>query len=1454
MVSTWLPTEKYLYRHASLATQRRDDQTTTKTRWANRKIAPEPANNAGNGTLAAKKGPTAAWSQDARNWGGMNQNQISVAASTPAQQEKTLQLTNGASSPKPVMDQRQTESSGVWLAFQSLRLTIEEKVRINPQSENDSAEGVSGDPAIEEDQMQEPEAPARRKKSPEYKIVPRDILKNVTGFAKPGTITAIMGPSGCGKTTLLDLLAGRNPSENVQGTILINGKTRSQRYMKRISAYVIQTDALFSNLTVREILMYTVELRVPVSVSAEEKMQRVEQVMHELELSHVADTKVGRGGDDAAGGDARSGGGLSGGQKRRLSIAIELVTSPAILFLDEPTTGLDAYTSLRLMLTLKRLAEKDKTIICTINQPRSDIFEHYFEEQGMPIPASANVADFVVDLTYTKEDDDQLKLLLHRQKLRKLRHRRGQKKGAPATGVSQPGAVELMGDFNAVNSFDQNGSVAGAAGATWSSHGAQKRRGPWYPQHTRGMKPFPEEEENQGEARDGDQNAQRGGNSRQLMQSGNNNARGGWERERKVSGKYGGEYGMEDDRKALSDEEDDSGEENEFWDMSASDDDDEVSVADIWAHTQRMKWLQSHRDLMDKFYDQHQSGGGYGGASYDNLSASFSRGNAYGDGAEQGYGSNSYRGGDQQQRQRDAYQGENGWENREGGESSGRRQNSQQYDQSIVRQFEQEDMMFKSESKSNPPMQNRDSGNNNAGGQIISSVAAANNDQTVLDQSVVIVRDGDPMDDADEDGDDDFLIATYRQSKLRRVMEDQLRQVITSEREGPGGTGEDTLKSPDSYRTRRNTEFAPLVPTSDQKKESGTTGKSYATSFFHQIQTLIRRSGRNFARSKRSFFGGFALASGNLLFYGILYLGLIVQNSIQHTTTVKNADGTVTTMIDNSVTTRDDYKYVQSQKAFMFQVVTGVCLLELDVLAKAFFEKTMFFRENAAGSYSSLSYHLSWYLRLQFFGLIRGILYPPFCYFLSGMTLSIDSYIYFCLVVTLMSTTGSAIALLLVSAIPALEGAASAYSAFIGTMATFAGFFFLPRLIPPWFTYSYYLSFYKYALEGLYWSEFFGRVVILTSKNSTATASAMNVQTVSLIAANANPNISDVSLMAVNNTQPTMTAAQTIVLDVLSMLQVDSALNRWTNLLYLMVFPLAFHLFAYMATALHVGARQRESKFKKTMLWIKNMRKGNKNQSEQEQTGDGAQFSEMGGDAEARTLEMGSAEVIVQIDDTATPKKADEYMTDSNPGRPAPRKESRVEANGKTKVDRKEMTRTWVMTTSDTQSASRREEPHRRVTEWLSHTLSFPPRGSTTASASRPDGVNEEGGVPSTTEKNADTTVKTAAKVGTPKVPKQQQQLKSSGLPKPPTHRGRANPPQQQRPEGNRDHLSNGRQHQGPSGRNLHGSSNQHAIDMRRRGTIARRDYMGSGLGSLQARVTSSSVSNLLGGRSSGFS
>jgi len=131
------------------------------------------------------------------------------------------------------------------------------------------------------------------------------------------------------------------------------------------SAYVTQTDVLIPSLTVRETLLYAASLRLPSSTTSQRRKQLVEEVILELGLKECADTRVG---------DGVKKGGCSGGERRRVSIAIQMLRNPSILFLDEPTTGLDATSALHLVKTLKHLANTGRTIITTIHQPRSGIF------------------------------------------------------------------------------------------------------------------------------------------------------------------------------------------------------------------------------------------------------------------------------------------------------------------------------------------------------------------------------------------------------------------------------------------------------------------------------------------------------------------------------------------------------------------------------------------------------------------------------------------------------------------------------------------------------------------------------------------------------------------------------------------------------------------------------------------------------------------------------------------------------------------------------------------------------------------------------------------------------------------------------------------------------------------------------------------------------------------------
>ncbi|KAG5005279.1 hypothetical protein GYH30_029214 [Glycine max] len=241
----------------------------------------------------------------------------------------------------------------------------------------------------------------------------RFLLKNVSGEAKPGRLLAIMGPSGSGKTTLLNVLAGQltaSPRLHLSGVLEFNGKPGSKNAYK--FAYVRQEDLFFSQLTVRETLSLATELQLPNISSAEERDEFVNNLLFKLGLVSCADTNVG---------DAKVRG-ISGGEKKRLSMACELLASPSVIFADEPTTGLDAFQAEKVMETLQQLAQDGHTVICSIHQPRGSVYSKfddiilltegslvyagpardeplaYFSKFGYQCPDHINPAEFLADL------------------------------------------------------------------------------------------------------------------------------------------------------------------------------------------------------------------------------------------------------------------------------------------------------------------------------------------------------------------------------------------------------------------------------------------------------------------------------------------------------------------------------------------------------------------------------------------------------------------------------------------------------------------------------------------------------------------------------------------------------------------------------------------------------------------------------------------------------------------------------------------------------------------------------------------------------------------------------------------------------------------------------------------------------------------------------------------------
>ncbi|KAJ3061204.1 hypothetical protein HDU98_002869, partial [Podochytrium sp. JEL0797] len=247
----------------------------------------------------------------------------------------------------------------------------------------------------------------------------KSILQSITATFPPGQLTAILGSSGAGKSTLLHLLHARSsdlPSNITSvrsGTMLHNGIEFSKDAINACTASVRQDDThLLPALTARETLVFAAMLRLPSAWPKERKVARAEEVLVELGLKECANTVVGGEGVK----------GLSGGEKRRLSVGLAMLMDPAILLLDEPTSGLDASSARNMMVTLKAIAAEGRTVICTVHQPRSDIFPlldrvlllarggrvvyqgpgsavvPYFSGLGHELPFLTNPADFALDL------------------------------------------------------------------------------------------------------------------------------------------------------------------------------------------------------------------------------------------------------------------------------------------------------------------------------------------------------------------------------------------------------------------------------------------------------------------------------------------------------------------------------------------------------------------------------------------------------------------------------------------------------------------------------------------------------------------------------------------------------------------------------------------------------------------------------------------------------------------------------------------------------------------------------------------------------------------------------------------------------------------------------------------------------------------------------------------------
>ncbi|KAG7569739.1 AAA+ ATPase domain [Arabidopsis thaliana x Arabidopsis arenosa] len=257
--------------------------------------------------------------------------------------------------------------------------------------------------------------PRRRTEDPEIAQTARPktktLLNNISGETRDGEIMAVLGASGSGKSTLIDALANRIAKGSLKGTVKLNGETLHSRMLKVISAYVMQDDLLFPMLTVEETLMFAAEFRLPRSLPKSKKKLRVQALIDQLGIRNAAKTIIGDEGHR----------GISGGERRRVSIGIDIIHDPILLFLDEPTSGLDSTSAFMVVKVLKRIAQSGSIVIMSIHQPSHRVLglldrliflsrghtvysgspaslPRFFTEFGSPIPENENRTEFALDL------------------------------------------------------------------------------------------------------------------------------------------------------------------------------------------------------------------------------------------------------------------------------------------------------------------------------------------------------------------------------------------------------------------------------------------------------------------------------------------------------------------------------------------------------------------------------------------------------------------------------------------------------------------------------------------------------------------------------------------------------------------------------------------------------------------------------------------------------------------------------------------------------------------------------------------------------------------------------------------------------------------------------------------------------------------------------------------------
>ncbi|OLY83949.1 ABC transporter G family member 22 [Smittium mucronatum] len=293
----------------------------------------------------------------------------------------------------------------------------------------------------------------------------KTILSGVNATLKGGELVAIIGSSGAGKTTLLNIISGRIVGGTVAGQILYNGEPRNKRTFRRDVAYVEQDDLMYPTLTAKETIGYAAKFRLPNDeFSPQQKEQRVEDTIRSLRLTKSENTFIG---DDRLKG-------LSGGERKRVSIGMEIVTEPKVLILDEPTSGLDSNSSIVVVKLIKGIAVENNLIcISSIHQPNSKIFYtfdkvilmapggltyfgttqdslEYFSSIGYECPSHENPADYFIDImTINYEDESSYNESLQRvEHLKKSWSSYTAKNGIMYLGKRQPESPYNMPNQN----------------------------------------------------------------------------------------------------------------------------------------------------------------------------------------------------------------------------------------------------------------------------------------------------------------------------------------------------------------------------------------------------------------------------------------------------------------------------------------------------------------------------------------------------------------------------------------------------------------------------------------------------------------------------------------------------------------------------------------------------------------------------------------------------------------------------------------------------------------------------------------------------------------------------------------------------------------------------------------------------------------------------------------------